>query len=138
MEALGFKHVLSDSGVFVHFSTDKILVIAIVYVDDTIFMGPNLSLVNKLKSVFMQRWEYYDTRELKEFLCIHITRKGDQVIVNQTCYLDKVLKRFNIDTVQHTVTPLPMGYQLLPNKSPVNKVIYNKFQQVIDSREYCR
>ena len=57
MAALGFKRLLSDSEVFVYISKGKGTVIAIIYIDDALFMGTDLSLVNKLKSAFMQTWE---------------------------------------------------------------------------------
>jgi hypothetical protein len=57
MSPLGFKRLSSDSRVFVYISKGKGTVIAIVYVDDALFMKTDLSLVNKLKSAFMQTWE---------------------------------------------------------------------------------
>ena len=72
MEKMGFKHCQSDAGVFVlHKGND--IVIAVVYVDDTLFMGPNLSLVMKKKQEFMRTWECCDLGEVKEFLTMHIT-----------------------------------------------------------------
>ena len=53
MAALGFKHLLLDFRVFVYISRGKETIIAIVYIDDALFMGTDLFLVNKLKSAFM-------------------------------------------------------------------------------------
>ena len=39
MAQLGFKRLLSDSGIFVLMRNNKVVVIAVVYVDDAIFMG---------------------------------------------------------------------------------------------------
>ena len=72
MKDLGFKNCLSDAGVYV-FRDGKNFVIAIVYVDDAIFMGPNKKLVLHKKKEFMQRWECRDLGEPKEFLSMHIT-----------------------------------------------------------------
>jgi hypothetical protein len=57
MEAMGFKHLKSDSGVFVLICSGRPEVIVIVYVDDAVFMGPQKHLVNTYKEHFMHTWE---------------------------------------------------------------------------------
>jgi hypothetical protein len=44
MESLGFKHCQSDAGIYV-FTQKRQLVVAVIYVDDALFMGSNKSLV---------------------------------------------------------------------------------------------
>ena len=56
MAQLGFKRLLSDSGIFVLMRNNKVVVIAVVYVDDAIFMGRDKSQVNTAKKAFMQTW----------------------------------------------------------------------------------
>ena len=53
MEAMGFKHLKSDSGVFVLMRSGRPEVIVIVYVDNAVFMGPQKHLVNSYKEHFM-------------------------------------------------------------------------------------
>ena len=136
MAALGFTRLLSDSGVFVYMSKGKHPVIAIVYVDDALFMGKDLSQVNKLKSAFMQAWECRDLGNVKEFLRMRIRRKNKHIYLDQTAYLAKVLQRFGMTNAKAADTPLPMGYQPMPNNEPVNDAIRHKFQQVIGSLLY--
>jgi len=57
MEAMGFKCLKSDLGVFVLMRSDQPVVIVIVYVDDAVFMGPQKHLVNSYKEHFMHTWE---------------------------------------------------------------------------------
>jgi Reverse transcriptase (RNA-dependent DNA polymerase) len=65
MVQLGFTHLLSDSGIFV--SKDKSIV-AIVYVDDVLFLGPNKKDLLHVKEEFMTKWECRDLGKAKEFL----------------------------------------------------------------------
>jgi Reverse transcriptase (RNA-dependent DNA polymerase) len=74
MASIGFKCLQSDSGIFVYKDKGD-LVIAVVYVDDALFLGSNLPLVNRLKSLFMNKWECRNLGETKEFLRMHIIRK---------------------------------------------------------------
>jgi len=57
MASLGCTRLLSDSGLFVN--KDKSIV-AIVYVDDVLFMGANKKSLLELKQCFMKRWECRD------------------------------------------------------------------------------
>ena len=136
MAALGFKCLCSNLGVFVYFDKDGSIVIAIIYVDDVLFMGYNLSTVNKLKSSFMKTWECYNLGDVKEFLHMHIKHKGQWIFLDQTTYLAKVLQCFGMTNVKAAITPLPMSYTPMPNDAPINHDICHKFQQVISSLLY--
>jgi Reverse transcriptase (RNA-dependent DNA polymerase) len=81
MASIGFKCLQSDSGIF--FYKDKgDLVIVVVYVDDALFLGSNLPLVNKLKSLFMKRWECCDLGNTKEFLHMCIIHKQGMIFLD--------------------------------------------------------
>jgi hypothetical protein len=69
MVQLGFTHLLSDSGIFVN--KDKSIV-AIVYVDDVLFLGPNKKDLLCVKEEFMKKWECRDLGKAKEFLYMRI------------------------------------------------------------------
>jgi len=93
MEELGFTSLTSDAGVFIYRSKDGSFVIAIVYVNDAIFCGPSIPLVQKMKEAFMKRWETWDLGEITEFLHMHITRVGQSIHIDQMAYLQLVLQR---------------------------------------------
>jgi Reverse transcriptase (RNA-dependent DNA polymerase) len=58
------------------------------------FFGSDYKLVNKKKQEFMDKWECHDLGETKEFLRMCIKQNKNMVILDQTAYLDKVLKHF--------------------------------------------
>ena len=62
------QHTQSDAGVFIHTASNGNKVIAMIYVDDTSFMGSNLALVKEKKQAFMAIWECHDLGTLKSFL----------------------------------------------------------------------
>jgi hypothetical protein len=53
MQDVGFERLKSDTGLFVYKRGNDI-VLAIIYVDDTLFCGPSKSLVEKIKAAFMK------------------------------------------------------------------------------------
>ena len=136
MAAMGCKRLLSDSGLFTHRSKSGALVVIIVYVDDVIFMGSDKALLNELKNRFMKAWECRDLGDAKEFLRMRIQRKHGKIFLDQTAYLEKVLQRFGLTDAKATATPLPEGYQPVPNDVPVNPSVRSKYQQVIGSLLY--
>jgi Reverse transcriptase (RNA-dependent DNA polymerase) len=122
MAQLGFICLLSDLGIVV--SKDK-SIIAIVYVDDVLFLGPNKKDLLHAKEEFIKKWECRDLGEAKEFLRMRIQHKNGRIYLDQTTYLQKVLQRFKLQNANPAHTPLPKGYQPSPNTSPVNPSCYD-------------
>ena len=95
-------------------------IVAIIYVNDAIFCGPSKSLVLKLKEAFMKRWETRDLGEVTEFLCMHITRNGSSIHLDQSAYLRTVLQRCGMQNAKSAATPLPAGYVPKPSEEQAN------------------
>ena len=119
MAAMGCKHTLSDSGIYIYKKGNDIVII-IVYIDDAIFMGNNCAQVHELKNKFMKTWECHNLGDTTEFLCMCILHKGGDLYLDQTDYLHKVLECFGMQNARATPTPLPKGYQPLPNTDRPN------------------
>jgi hypothetical protein len=79
------------------------------------FFGSNYRLVIKKKQEFMDKWKCHDLGEIKKFLCMRIKWNKNMVILNQTAYLDKVLKCFQMSNAKAVKTPLPEGYNPISN-----------------------
>jgi transposase InsO family protein len=135
MEAIGCTRLQSDSGLFVHKSKGSMIVV-IVYVDDALFMGTDIALVNKLKNDFMRKWECRDLGDTKEFLRMRILKKNGNIYIDQTAYLEKVLQRFGMQNAKVAATPLPEGYHPMPHTGTVDKHLRTQYQQIIGSLMY--
>jgi hypothetical protein len=72
VEDLGFTPLLSDAGVYIYKGKKGNYVIAIVYVDNALFFGPDKAFVNQMKAKFMKKWDCRDLGEPDEFLGICI------------------------------------------------------------------
>jgi len=72
MKKLDFEHLKSEAGIFHYKKKDTDLIIAVVYVDDTFFFGPNKAILNEIKSKFIAKWKCRDLKALTEFLQMHI------------------------------------------------------------------
>ena len=55
MKNLGFEQLKLEAGTFRYWKLGTNITVAIVYVDDTFFCGPNLTILNDLKQKFIKR-----------------------------------------------------------------------------------
>ena len=135
LKQLGFVRLYSDAGIFIC-RTQGTYVIVVAYVDDILFVGPNMSVIISKKQAFMDKWECRDLGDCKEFLRMRIVRKDRKIFLDQCSYLEKVVERFGMQNAKYARTPLPTGYQPAPNQGKVNPLIRSEFQQVIGSLLY--
>jgi hypothetical protein len=137
MKELGFEGLISDAGLFI-FRNKQGFVIAVIYVDDAIFVGPNKALVQELKQKFMQRWECRDLGDVTEFLRMRVHRDGSKIHLDQCAYLETVLERCGMQNCKSAATPLPAGYMPEPVSldTAIDPELRSRYQMVIGSLLY--
>ena len=87
--------------------------ICVIYVDDTIFAGPNHAMIDREVALLEmkqsneeQPLEFRDEGELSAFLGIKIEQKGqDEYYLSQPGLIDKVLKAAGMEDCNPNVTP---------------------------------
>ena len=55
VKQLGFKRLYADAGIFVCRHKDGTILVMLAYVDDILFLGPDTSLLQSKKKLFMER-----------------------------------------------------------------------------------
>ena len=106
----------SDVGVYVlhrrqkrgDSETDMIL---ILYVDDLLLLGQDLSKIEDVKHQLGKLYQMKDLRPASSYLGIRITRdrKRRTIWIDQQVYIENALKRFELQDANNTKTPLPAG-----------------------------
>ena len=91
MLELGFEHLKSKPRIFLYKKKGTTMVVAIIYVDDAIFCGPNKALVDEVKTLFMCKWECRDLGPATKFLHMRIRQSGSKILIDQCAYLDRLL-----------------------------------------------
>jgi Reverse transcriptase (RNA-dependent DNA polymerase) len=79
------------------------------------FFRHDYKFVIKKKQKFMDKWECCDLGKTKEFSHMSIKQNKNMVFLDQTAYLDKVLKHFQMSNAKAVKTPLPESYNPIPN-----------------------
>ena len=137
MENLGFTCLNSDVGIFIFRNKDS-YVIAVIYVDDTLFCGPLKLLVLQLKEEPMKIWETRDLGDVTEFLHMRINQVGQKIHLDQQDYLNTVLQHCRTENAKASLTPLPAGYVplSLAKGTMASSELRSRYQTVIGSLLY--
>jgi len=111
-------------------------VIALVYINDGLFLRADKALVDSKKHACLEHWECHDTGDVTDFLGIKVNKTASYITIDQKAYLKMVLERFDMHNAKITPTPIPSGYIPQENKGAVDPVWCQKFQSVIRSLLY--
>ena len=136
MSELGFERLKSEPGIFLYKKRGTTMVVTIIYVDDTLFCGPNKVLVDEVKTLFMCKWECRDLDPATEFLHMRIRRLGSKILIDQCAYLDKLLDQFGLLIARTAPTPLLEGYYPPINNEAADPETQSLFQTLIGSLLY--
>lgn len=113
----------------------KMIIIA-VYVDDILIFYNNEKEKDSVKNELKRKFEMKDLGKIDSFLGMKINRLEEEISVDQSDYIDAVLKKFGMSDCKPVKTPLPTGLKLdkpsedhvpskeIPYQSLIGSVMY--------------
>ena len=114
---------------------DKLCTIICLYIDDILIFGSNLHVINDVKSVLSANFDMKDLEEANVILCIKIIRTKNGISLDQSHYIEKILKKYNYFDSKPTCTPYDSSVKLFKNTSDnVNQSVY---ASIISSLRYA-
>ena len=116
----GYRKTTSDHCVFVQKFTDDDFVILLLYVDDILIVGRNVSRIDSLKKQLSKFFAMKDLGLVKRILGIRIERDraSKKLDMSQEQYIEKVLARFNMSKAKVVSSPLASHFKLSSRHSP--------------------
>ena len=104
----GCKRSMTDRCVFVNEFTDGDSIVLLLSVDDVLIVGKNINKIAGLKRDLGKAFEMKDLGKAKHILGMEIKRDRAQgkLWLSQEKYVEKVLKRFNMDLAKLASCPL--------------------------------
>ena len=95
--------------------------ILILYVNDLLLLGEDLSKIKDVKRQLGEWYQMKDQRPASSYLGIWITRNQNAraIWIDQQAYIENALKRFELQDANNTKTPLPAGIHLEKSEEPV-------------------
>ena len=138
---LGFEQIHSDAGVYVlhRQGGNQTKIILILYIDDLLLMGNDLSMINKIKKKLGEAYHMKDIGAAQSYLGIHITRDcaHRRIWIDQEAYIDSALSWFCLMDANDTKTPLPTGVHLTKSENLSSTNLRTEYQQLIGTLLYA-
>ena len=138
---MGFERIYSDARVYVlcRQGGNQTKIILILYVDDLLLMGNNLSMINRIKKKLGKAYHMKDLGATQSYLGIRITRDRAHrcIWIDQEAYIDSAITRFHLMNANDTKTPLPTGIHLTKSETPSSMNLRTKYQQLIGTLLYA-
>ncbi|GJW21140.1 zinc finger, CCHC-type containing protein [Tanacetum coccineum] len=127
MLSSGFLLNQSDKCVYSKFDNSGKGVIICLYVNDMLIFRTDQNQVDKTKKFLSSRFSMKDKEEAKVFLGIKIKRENKGIVITQSHYIEKILKKFNCEDCSLVSTPMDPVEKLKPNTGkPVDQLEYSR------------
>ncbi|XP_059590521.1 retrovirus-related Pol polyprotein from transposon RE2 [Vitis vinifera] len=110
---LGYTASPYDSALFLR-RTDKGTILLLLYVDDMIITGDDLSGIQELKDFLSQQFEMKDLGHLSYFLGLEITHSTDGLYISQAKYASNLLSQARLIDNKTVDTPVELNAHLTP------------------------
>ncbi|CAL1361567.1 unnamed protein product [Linum trigynum] len=116
----GYMKTTSDHCVFMKKFPDGDFIILLLYVDDMLIAGQNVSKINDLKKELSKSFAMKDLGPAKQILGVRIVRDrgAKKIWLSQEKYIEKVLQRFHMDNAKAVSCPLANHFTLTSKQSP--------------------
>eukprot|EP00253_Pinus_taeda_P007975 PITA_07975 len=113
-----FAKCEGEPTIYIKENDGKILIV-VLYVDDVIFTGNDVYLIQNFKSVMKEEFEMTNMGLLRYFLGIEVDQNENGIFISQEKYVNEVFGRFNMQEYKAAITPTVMGLKL--SKEDSNK-----------------
>ncbi|KAK2068040.1 hypothetical protein P8C59_002712 [Phyllachora maydis] len=139
LKSLGYLPLISDPGVFYNAKTCHFIV---TYIDDCLFIGPNIGYITDLKKRLNKVYAIEDLGPAAYFLGVQIIRDrpNRRLWLNQLQYVEEAVSRFNLADSKPISIPLQPGLWLSrslnrPTKLHLNAA-KNLFKYLNSTKDY--
>ena len=111
---LGYIASPYDSALFLH-CTDKGTILLLLYMDNMIITGDDLSGIQELKDFLSQQFKMKDLGHLNYFLGLKITHSTDGLYITQAKYASDLLSRAGLTDIKTVDTSIKFNAHLTPS-----------------------
>ncbi|KAL0540374.1 hypothetical protein IC582_024611 [Cucumis melo] len=128
----GFKVNESDKCIY-YKTKGRLCIIICLYVDD--MLGSDLHVINDVRSMISANFDMKDLGEADVILGIKITRTENGISLDQSHYIEKILKKYNYFKSKPSCTPYDSNVKLFKNTS--DSVNQFEYASIIGSLRYA-
>jgi len=107
---------VNESDKCIYYKYDKnICLIICLYVDDLLIFESNIPAINSVKSLLSNNFDMKELGEADVILGIKITRSDKGISLNQSHYVEKILRKYNYFDCKPASTPYDPSVKLFNN-----------------------
>ena len=119
IKAYGFIQTFGEACIYKKVSESSVAFL-ILYVDDILLIGNDIEFLDSIKGYLNKSFSMKDLGEAAYILGIKIYRDRSRRLIglSQSTYLDKVLKRFNMEHAKKGFLPVLQGIKLSQTQCP--------------------
>nr|GEZ64925.1 hypothetical protein [Tanacetum cinerariifolium] len=111
-------------------ASGSIIIFLILYVDDKLFLRNNIPMLQDVKSWLGKCYAMKDSVEATFILGIKIYRDRSRRLIglSQSAYIDKILKRFSMDTSKRGTIPMQPNVNLSKSQGPSTPAVVKRMK----------
>nr|GEX27882.1 retrotransposon protein, putative, Ty1-copia subclass [Tanacetum cinerariifolium] len=111
-------------------ASGSIIIFLILYVDDKLFLRINIPMLQDVKSWLGKCYAIKDSGEATFILGIKIYRDRSRRLIglSQSAYIDKILKRFRMDTSKRGTIPMQPNVNLSKSQGPSTPAVVKRMK----------
>ncbi|KAK1424178.1 hypothetical protein QVD17_19498 [Tagetes erecta] len=97
-----------------------------VYVDDIIFGSTSASMCKEFEEIMKSRFQMSSMGEINFFLGLQVKQSADGIFINQSKFVEKLLKKFKMQDCQTIRTPSDVNCKIQPDSKgkSVDQTLY--------------
>ena len=136
---IGFQRINDNNSLYVKEGLDKKIVLAKIFVDDTLFTR-NDDLCKEFLEKMNKEFEMSMFGEIKFFVGLQIQQSKNGIYITQSKYIKEILKKFGMEDCKLVGTPMCIGLNITKDdeSKEVDQALYRsmirKLQYVVYTR----
>jgi hypothetical protein len=111
-----FEKCSHEPTLFVKHGNNGNIIIVSLYVDDLIYTGNNMEMMEAFKRSMKDKFAMTDLGKMKYFLGIEVTQCDKGIFICQHKYASEILARFGMDSCNKVCTPIVPGCKLVKDE----------------------
>ena len=124
-----------DKCIYYKFEENSHAIICL-YVDDLLIFGSDLHIIVETKNMLSSHFDMKDLGEANYILGMKITKTCDGIFLDQSHYVEKILKKYNFHDYKHVATPFDSSVHFFPLESENDVINQKKYASIIENLRY--
>ncbi|KAJ9559214.1 hypothetical protein OSB04_013828 [Centaurea solstitialis] len=130
----GFEKSKNEQTLFIKKNSKGNILIISIYVDDLIYTGDDVVMMQEFKESMQKEFEMSDLGKMRFFLGIEVLQTAQGIHISQQKYAIEILRRFDMEDCNAVINPIVPGCKLKSDEG--ERFDETLFKQIVGSLMY--